>query len=121
MQKRKEGRTFGRTRNQRWALMDGLMADLIEHEKITTTLAKAKELKRVMDPVVILGKKIHQPEISVNSIRRMQAMLPEKSVRKMRDAKFIVRFDGRNSGFTRVIKLDPRKSDSAEMAIIEFV
>lgn len=121
MQKRKEGRKFGRTRNQRNALLNGLMADLIEHEKMTTTLAKAKELKRIMDRVVIMGKKIHQPEVSVIAIRQMQAILPEKAVRKMRDAEFIKRFESRKSGFTRVMQLDPRKSDSAEMAIIEFV
>ncbi len=121
MQKRKEGRTFGRTRNQRSALMHGLMADLIEREKITTTLAKAKELKRIMDRVVITAKKVHQPEVSVSAIRRLQVILPEKSVRKFRDADFIKRFSERTSGFTRVIKLDPRKSDSAELAVIEFV
>jgi large subunit ribosomal protein L17 len=121
MQKRKEGRTFGRTRGQRNALLRGLMADLIEHEKISTTLAKAKELKRIIDRVVILAKKSHQPELSVASIRRLQVILPEKSVQKFRNEAFIKRFEDRTSGFTRVIKLDPRKSDSAELALIEFV
>lgn len=121
MQKRKEGRIFGRTRNQRHALLRGLMADLIEHEKITTTLAKAKELKRVIDQIVIVAKKVHQPEYAVSSLRRIQSILPERSVKKCQKADFIERFEGRTSGFTRVIRLDSRKSDSAELAVIEFV
>lgn len=121
MQKRKEGRTFGRVKNQRHALLRGLMADLIEHEKITTTLAKAKELKRIIDRVIITAKKSHQAGLAVSASRNLRSDLPEKSVKKLREAHFMKRFEGRVSGFTRVTKIDSRKSDSAEMAVIEFV
>lgn len=121
MQKRKVGRKFGRVRSQRSALLVGLIADLIEREKITTTLAKAKELKRVIDPVIILGKKAHIADTKISAIRRLNAKLPERAVKKLRTAEFMKRFEGRESGYTRVMRLERRKSDSAEMAVIEFV
>lgn len=121
MQKRIAGRKFGRERNQRRALLRGLAANLVEREKITTTLAKAKELKKTIDPIVNLGKKLHVSDSKVTSVRRLNTFLPEKTVVKFRDAEFMKRFEGRTSGYTRVVKLDPRKSDGAEMAVIEFV
>lgn len=121
MQKRITGRTFGRERNQRRALLCGLVADLVEREKITTTAAKAKELKKTIDPIVNLGKKIHVSESHVASIRRLNVSFPRKTVKKLCDENFMKRFEGRVSGYTRVVKLEPRKSDGAEMAVIEFV
>lgn len=121
MQKRKEGRKFGRTCNKRDALLEGLVANLVEFEKISTTLAKAKELKRIIDPIIVLAKKSHQVGLEVASTRRLRTLLPEKTVVKFRDVDFIKRFEGRTSGFTRVIRLESRKSDSAELAVIEFV
>lgn len=121
MQKRRTGRIFGRERNQRRALLRGLAADLVEREKMTTTLAKAKELKKTIDPIINLGKRAHVSTSMIASVRRLAATLPEKTVVKLRDAEFIKRFEGRTSGYTRVVKLEPRKSDGAEMAVIEFV
>lgn len=121
MRKRKEGRVFGRKRNARRALVFGLAADLIERERILTTLAKAKELKRIIDPIVVVAKKSHQQPLAVPSIRRLRVLLPEKSVQKFRNPEFIQRFEGRTSGFTRIVRLEARKSDGAEIAVIEFV
>ena len=90
-------------------------------ERITTTEAKAKEIKNHIDQVVNkaqVGRNDATRRVAI--IRELEGMLPEMASKKLL-SDFSARFDGRTGGYVRVVKLDPRKSDSARMAIIEFV
>lgn len=121
MRHKKEGRKFGRVKRQREALLNGLLSSLIMNEKITTTEAKAKEVKSKIDRVINKAKKAKKEEASkVAIIREAKKDLSSDAVKKL-SSDFVDKFEGRNSGYTRVIKLSPRKSDSAKMAVIEFV
>jgi large subunit ribosomal protein L17 len=117
----KTGRKFGRPANQRRALMKTMLGSLILHERITTTEAKAKELKDFIDQLVNKAKVARSEEgRKVAMIRDLRKKLPLPAVEKL-VGEFGARFEGRLSGYTRVTKLEPRKSDAARMAVIEFV
>lgn len=121
MKHKKTGRQLSRTRNQRTALMRTLLGSLILHERITTTEAKAKELKDNIDQVVKKAKVARtEKEKEVAILRDLRKYIPKVAMEKL-VGEFGVRFDGRTSGFTRITKLEARKSDSARMAVIEFV
>lgn len=116
-----KGRKLGREKAQREALVYGLIANLVLHEKIITTEAKAKEIKPVMDKIITKVKKAgDDSQKKVSMIRDLRKDLNAISVKKL-SGEFIKKFEGRNSGYTRIIKLLDRKSDSAKMAVIEFV
>lgn len=116
-----KGRTLGREKAQREALVYGLVANLILSEKITTTEAKAKEIKPLMDKIITKIKKAGEDsQKKVSVIRDLRKKLNADSVEKI-TGEFLKKFNDRNSGYTRVVKLADRKSDSAKMAVIEFV
>jgi len=115
MHKRILGRQFSRPDDQRKALIRSLIASLVLHNKITTTLAKAKELKRIAEKFLTKAKKG-----DLASRRFLNRYLPEATVKKMVN-EIAPLFKTRAGGYTRVIKLGQRQSDSAEMAIIEWV
>lgn len=121
MKHRSQGRKFGRVRSQRKALMKTLIGSLIVYERITTTEAKAKELKSRIDRIMIRSKNIGDEAKKLATVRSLRSALPQMAVEKLTQEDFRKRFAKRSSGFTRVVKLPPRKSDSARMAIIEFV
>ena len=121
MKNRHSGRVLSRGRNQRRALIKTLLGSLVMHERITTTEAKAKEIKNFIDQVVNKAKVARTDEKKkVALIRALQKRIPAMAVKKI-VGEFGTRFDARKSGYVRVVKLDARKSDSAKMAIIEFV
>lgn len=120
MKHKKQGRKFGRVRKQRRALIKTLLGSLIMREKIKTTEAKAKEIKSIIDRVINRAKKKLSDKNKVAVARELGKRLPAEAVKKL-SGDFLSNFSGRNSGYARVIKLGRRKSDSAEMAIIEFV
>ena len=110
------GRKLSRYRDQRIALLRGLVAELILHERITTTLAKAKETRVVAERLITHGKKgtLHHRRLALSS-------LPDKhAVEKVFDD-VALRYADRAGGYTRIIKLGPRHGDAAAMAIIELV
>lgn len=115
MKKRKIGRKFSRKKDQRKALLRNLASSLILHEKIKTTEAKAKETKRVVEKFITTSKKQ-----TLAARRALLASLPKKTVQKLME-ELAKRYEKRQGGYTRVIKLGPRKSDGAKMAIIELV
>ena len=116
-----KGRKLSREKGQREALINGLIANLVLSEKIITTEAKAKEIKPVMDKIITKIKKAQKDEQrKVSVIRELRKDLNVDCVKKL-SGDFIKKFDSRDSGYTRVIKLVERKSDSAKMAVIEFV
>jgi large subunit ribosomal protein L17 len=92
------------------------MVSLVEHGRIRTTLAKAKELRRHIEPVITLGKKG-----DVATRRLLLSRIPnEKTVAKI-ISQLSTGFKDRNGGYTRIIKLDQRPGDRSEMAFLEFV
>ena len=97
------------------------MGSLIERERMVTTEAKAKEVKSRIDRVIVLAKRISDPEKKVATLRLLSSRLPKMAIEKFSNDDFRKRFEKRESGFTRVTKLPARKSDSAKMAVIEFV
>lgn len=118
---RHTGRILGRERNQRRALIKTLLGSLILHERITTTEAKAKEVKNFIDQVINKAKVgRNDTKRRLNILRGFQGVIPAVAARKLL-GDFGARFEGRNSGYVRVVKLDSRKSDGARMAVVEFV
>ena len=99
-----------------------MFGSLVLHERIETTLAKAKELKDKVDPLMNKAKKSAVDETKkLNAIRELRRTLPTKTVEKLVSPEFISRFKGRTGGYVRVVKLEARKGDGAKMAVIEFV
>ena len=116
MRHKLSGRKLGRPAAQRWSLYRNLVTDLLNHEKISTTVAKAKEARSLADKMITLGK-----EGSLASRRRALSFIyDEKVVDKVFDA-YAKRYKSRAGGYTRVLKLGPREGDNAPMALIEMV
>lgn len=110
-------RKFGRNKNQKKALINSLALNLIVREKMKTTLAKAKELRPFMEKLVTKAKK---DNLSNRRLIIAKLFNREKEVAKL--FKVIApRYLDRKGGYIRITKMGVRKSDSAEMAIIEFV
>ncbi len=116
MRHRVGGRKLQRTGSHRTALFRNQSAALIKHEQITTTLAKAKELRPYVEKLVTLAKK------GGLSNRRLAfaRLLDDAQLVKLFDV-LAERYTARNGGYTRIIKAGIRASDAAPMAIIEFV
>ena len=110
------GRKLSRYRDQRIALLRGLTVQLILHERITTTLAKAKETRVVAEKLITHGKKgtLHHRRLAM-------AQVPNKHVVKKVFDDVAPRYAERPGGYTRIIKLGPRQGDAAPMAMIELV
>ena len=116
MRHKKLGRRFSRDSAHRQAMFSNLAASLIQHEQIITTLAKAKDLKRVVDKYISLAKR------GVLNSRRLAAarMRVVAMVKKLFDV-LAPRYKGRAGGYTRVLKAGYRRGDSAPVAVIELV
>jgi large subunit ribosomal protein L17 len=116
MRHRVDGRLFGRTANQRKALLKGLVASLFEHERIETTVAKAKEVRRVAERIITLGIKG-----DLHSKRLALSYLPNRTVMSKLFSEIAPRLSGRNGGYLRIIQTRNRIKDSSPMAVLEFV
>ena len=116
MRHQKKTIKLGRTAEHRKALLANQVCSLIQHQRIKTTLAKAKAVRPLAEKMVTLGKKgsIHARRTALATLRQKNA------VKKLFDD-IAPRSTERNGGYTRVIKLGQRKSDSASMAFIEWV
>ena len=109
------GRKLNRTSAHRKALFKNMVLALIRHERITTTDPKAKELRRVADRMVTLGK---QNDLAARR-RAFAALQSHEAVKKLFD-EIAPRFKERNGGYTRVIKFGHRRGDAAMLSVIEF-
>src|SRR6184192_3077848 len=107
---------MGRTADHRRALLANQVCALIEHQRIKTTLAKAKAVRPLAERMVTLGK-----NGSIHARRTALATLRQKNVVKKLFDDIAPRSAERNGGYTRIVKLGKRKSDSASMAFIEWV
>lgn len=115
MRHAKTGRKLNRTASHRKALFRNLAASLLEHESIKTTNPKALELRRVADRLISLAK-----DNTPHAIRLAFAYLRNKEVVKKLFTDIGARYAEINGGYTRVLKIGPRKGDAAPMAIIEL-
>ncbi|MBK8724582.1 MAG: 50S ribosomal protein L17 [Holophagaceae bacterium] len=111
------GRRLSRSTNQRKALMKNLAISLIEHERIETTLPKAKELRIYVEPFITLSKTDSVP----NRRLAMSRLGSKDAVQKLFSADFRKRFESRPGGYTRILKMASRLGDGADMALIELV
>ncbi len=116
MRHRKSGRKLNRNSSHRKAMFRNMAASLVEHESIRTTVPKAKELRRVIEPMITSAKQD-------NVAKRRQAFdrIRDKSAVGKLFSVLGPRFADRPGGYTRILKCGMRPGDNAPMAIIEFV
>ncbi len=116
MRHRVRGRKLGRTTAHRKALFRNQLTALFTHERIITTVAKAKELRPIAERMVTLARTGTLP-----ARRRVLTMVPDKIVVRRLFDEIAPRFMDRNGGYTRIVRLGNRRGDGAELALIEFV
>jgi large subunit ribosomal protein L17 len=116
MRHQKKTVKLGRTADHRRALLANQVCALIKHQRIKTTLAKAKAVRPLAERMVTLGK-----NGSIHARRRALGVLRQKKIVKKLFDDIAQRSAERNGGYTRIVKLGARKSDSARMAFIEWV
>ena len=110
------GRQLSRNSSHRHALMRNMSVSLLRHETIRTTLPKAKELRRVVEPLITLGKKDGDANRRLAFSRLRDAEVVEKLF-----AELGPRFKARPGGYTRILRMTPRPGDSAPMALMQLV
>jgi len=112
----KSGRKLNRTASHRKAMFANMAASLIEHEQITTTLPKAKEIRPIVEKLVTLGKRgdLHARRQAISQVRDASV------VSKLFDT-IASRYADRHGGYIRIMKAGFRQGDNAPMAVVEFV
>lgn len=115
MQHGRRGRIFGRKTDRRKAFMKSLVTALVIRGRIQTTEARAKELRPRVEKLVTKAK-----VATLAKRREIIAVTSPKVARVLIDS-IAPKYKGRNGGYTRIMKLGPRKSDAAKLAIIEFI
>jgi len=112
----KSGRRLGRTTSHREAMFRNLVTSFLNHEKITTTDAKAKEIRSVAEKMITLGKRG-----DLHSLRQAASYIREKSVVTKLFSTIAPRYKDRPGGYTRIVKLGIRQGDAAPVSLIELV
>jgi len=116
MRHRNSGRQLSRNSSHRHALLRNMATSLLRHETIRTTVPKAKELRRVIEPLITLAK--------VDSLAKRRlafSRLRDVSVVEKLFADLGPRFKARAGGYTRILRMEPRPGDSADMALMQLV
>ena len=116
MRHKTSGRKLNRPTAHRMLMWRGMVADLISHEAIRNTEAKAKEVRRMAEKVITRGKKGN-----LHNRRMALGLLSDESVVGKVFDELAQRYQDRPGGYTRVVKLGPRKGDAAPMAIVELL
>lgn len=116
MKHRVAGRKLGRTSAHRLSVLRNLSTDLFRHERIRTTLMKAKELRPFAERLITLGRRG-----DIHARRRVARHIHDAEIARKLIETLSTRFAERPGGYTRILKLGPRRGDSAEMAIVELV
>ena len=116
MRHRMNQRRLGRPTSHRLALLRNLMTDLVRYEKLKTTQVKAEELQREVEKLITFARRG-----SLHARRTVSARLYDEHVAAKLFEDVAPRFAGRSGGYTRLVKLAPRRGDSAPMAQIELV
>ena len=110
-------RKFGRTKNQRHALMKGLVLSLIAHGRIETTEAKAKELRPMVEKIITKANEgtLHSRRLVMSRLYNLKAETDNLIT------KVAPKYKGQAGGYTRITKIGQRKGDASPMAVIEFI
>lgn len=116
MRHRRKGKKLGVNPSHRRALLANMAENLIIHKRIKTTDARAKELRRYIEPLVTKAKKG-----DMNSIRMIARKIRHKNILNILLSDIAPVYDGRNGGYTRIVKLGFRDNDRASVSLIEFV
>lgn len=116
MRHRKSGRQFNRNSSHRSAMFRNMIVSLLKHEQIKTTVAKAKELRMLAEPVITLGK-----ESTLANKRRAFAKLRDREIVVKLFDEIAERMKDRPGGYTRILKCGNRAGDNAPMAYIQLV
>ena len=111
-----KNRKLGRTTDQRKAMLRAMVTYLLENGQIKTTLTRAKEVAPVAEKMITLAK-----DNTLASYRQALAFIPQEDVAKKLFDQIGPKYADRNGGYTRIVRIGPRRGDAAEMAIIELV
>ena len=109
-------RKLGRTTDHRMAMLRAMVTYLLENGKIETTVTRAKEVRPLAEKMITLGKKG-----DLNAKRAAMAFITKEDVVKKVFDEIAPKYQSRNGGYTRIVRIGPRRGDAAEMAIIELV
>ena len=109
-------RKLGRTSDHRKAMLRGMVTLLLEKGKIITTVARAKEVRAMAEKMITLGK-----VGTLHTKRQVFAYITKEDVAKKVFDEIAPKYADKNGGYTRIVKIGPRRGDAAEMAIIELV
>ena len=112
----KSGSKLGRTTSHKKAMLRNMATSIIKYEKIRTTDAKAKELKKVADKLVTLGKRG-----DLHARRQALSFVRDRAMTGKLFDELSARYRGRAGGYTRIIKIGRRAGDNAPMSVVEFV
>jgi len=129
MNHNKSYRKLGRRSDHRLAMMKNMTISLVNAERIETTVTRAKELRKFVEKVITLGKKYNNFNLENNDERAKAIHLRRQAFAFLRNEEAVAKvfkeiapkYIDRNGGYTRIIKTDVRRGDSAELAIIELV
>lgn len=116
MRHRNAGRKLSRNTSHRRALLRNLVTSLLDHERLVTTLPKAKEVRPLAEKMITLGKRD-----SLHARRQVQAYVLKEAIAKKVFDTIAPRFADRNGGYSRIIRLGNRQGDGADMAIVELI
>ncbi len=116
MRHRKDHRKLSRTASHRKAMLRNLVTSLLDHEQVKTTDAKAKEVRRVAEKMITLGKRG-----TLHARRQALAVVRTREVTSKLFADLAERFRARPGGYTRIVKLGRRVGDAAPMSVIQLV
>ena len=109
-------RKLGRTTDHRMAMLRAMVTFLLENGRIETTVARAREVRPLAEKMITLGKKN-----TLATRRQAAAFITKKEVGAKVFGELAEKYADRNGGYTRIVKIGPRRGDAAEMAIIELV
>ena len=112
----KAGRALGVNPSHRRAMMRNLVTSLVEHEQVKTTLARAKEMRKPLDKMITLGKRG-----DLNARRQALTFIKSKAAMASLFGSLSERYQERNGGYSRILRLGPRRGDGAEMVLIMLV
>ena len=129
MNHNKSYRKLGRRSDHRLAMMKNMTISLVNAERIETTVTRAKELRKFVEKVITLGKKYNNFNLENNDERAKAIHLRRQAFAFLRNEEAVAKvfkeiapkYMDRNGGYTRIIKTDVRRGDSAELAVIELV
>ena len=116
MRHNKIGRRLGRTPTHRVHMMRNMVTSLLEHEKVTTTITRAKELRRDVERIITMAK-----TDDLHSRRQVLKVIHDRKIVAKLFETIAPRYQDRPGGYTRIIRLNPRVGDNAPMSIIELV